>query len=206
MGFAVTDHNTCDAWPSLKKYAKGYGVEFVQGEEIRTYHQGKYIGELIGYFMNEPVEPGPYGAVLDELLDQGALISIAHPFDILRSPLFKKPLLSDKTVWKEVNKKVHALEGFNARATLKSFNKKAVYHAHSYKKAITGGSDAHIPEELGRGYTLCDGNSAEDLRTAILEKRTMAGGHRSNPFVHLFSTIAKHSDALEDPDVDHETE
>ena len=38
--------------------------------------------------------------------------------------------------------------------------------------AATGGSDAHVLEAVGKGYTVFRGVSAEDLRTSILNFET----------------------------------
>ena len=40
--------------------------------------------------------------------------------------------------------------------------------------AATGGSDAHVIEAVGKGYTLFRGSSAEDLHASILNLETRA--------------------------------
>ncbi len=146
MGFAITDHNNADAWPAIKKYAKHYKVERVFGEEIMVFDSGKYIGEFLGLFMNAPVKPGQYGEVLDALHKQGAIISVAHPFDIFRNPVLIKPMFRDKHRAKYILKRIHAVEGHNSRIHFQQFNRKAAVFAEENSLAVTGGSDGHFPQ------------------------------------------------------------
>jgi len=193
MGFAITDHDNCDAWPAIRKYAEHYGVECVLGEEIKVFDGKKFIGELLGYFMNAPIEPGDYRDVLDQLREQAALVAIAHPFDILREPMIQRPIFSKPERAAYIVGNVHAVEAFNSRCVLKSFNKKAVDFAHEKKLALLGGSDAHFPEELGKAFTQFEGNTAEELRHAIKKKKTNCYGTLSHPFVHVITTVNKHT-------------
>jgi hypothetical protein len=41
-----------------------------------------------------------------------------------------------------------------------------------YRLAETGGSDAHFLSATGTSFTTFEGSSADDLRTAIIERRT----------------------------------
>ena len=191
MGFAVTDHNTADAWPAIEKYARHYKVERVFGEEIKVFDAGKYMGELIGLFLTEPVKPGQYHEVLDELLEQDAVISVSHPFDVFRAPAIIKPMFKDRERADYILKRIHAIEGHNSRMCLQAFNKKAVLFAQERGLAVTGGSDAHFPQELGNGFTIIEGSTAEELREAIKKGKTSCGGRLSSPLVHLLTHFAK---------------
>ena len=47
--------------------------------------------------------------------------------------------------------------------------------------AATGSSDAHFWQHIGAGYTLFPGQTAEDVRRAILDHTTRAGGQETPP-------------------------
>lgn len=73
----ITDHN------NFQGSAESYQLDptrFIMGEEIMTLE-----GELIGIFMQELIQLGFSSMRSIKILrDQGAFISVAHPFDVLR--------------------------------------------------------------------------------------------------------------------------
>ena len=179
---AITDHNTVAAWPKLAPLAKKEGILLVKGEEIKVKHNGKTAGEVLGYFMNSEVKPGSLEEVFDALKQQGALISIAHPFDIFRNN-FKH--------LEEGAKLADAIEVFNARSVSRRFNKKAKAYAESKSMPFTAGSDGHHPREIGKAFIECNAQSEEELRKAILKKKVEVKGELSHFLVHTYTTIAK---------------
>src|SRR3954466_9585684 len=74
---AVTDHNNIAGALAAKALAPDL---IIVGEEIKTTH-----GEIIAYFVKESVPKGlsPQETV-KRLRDQGAVISVPHPLDMLR--------------------------------------------------------------------------------------------------------------------------
>ncbi len=69
----------------------------------------------------------------------------------------------------------HALEVYNSLPFLVWANKMAAKTLTGGQGfAATGGSDAHVLEAVGKGYTVFRGTSAEDLRTSILNFETRA--------------------------------
>jgi predicted metal-dependent phosphoesterase TrpH len=134
---AVTDHNTASGALKLAQLAP---ERIIVGEEIMTTE-----GELLAFFVQETVPPflSPEETI-QRLRDQGAFISVSHPFDRLR-----------KGAWQEQNLRrilplVDAIEGFNARCLFPQDNTKALAFAKAHGKVYTVGSDAHMPYELGR--------------------------------------------------------
>ena len=198
MGFAITDHNDCQSWPSIRKYARHYGVEHVLGEEIKVYDNGKYIGEFLGLFLNAPIKPGQYEQVLDELEKQAAIVSVAHPFDVFRNPLIVKPMFREKERARHILKRINAVEGHNSRVILNSFNSKAVRFAKENNLAVTGGSDGHFPQELGNGFTVIDGSTSEELYGALKKNNAKCNGRLSSPFVHVLSQVSMKTKVLDD--------
>ena len=174
---AITDHNTADGALELARQAPDL---IIVGEEIMTTR-----GELLGYFMRESI---PAGLTPDQairrLRDQGAAISVSHPYDRLR-----------KGAWAEADllailDQVDAIEIFNARCLFEEDNRKTQQLATARHKSGTVGSDAHVPYELGRATLqmtpFTDAASfIQALQTAT--QKTV----RSPSWVHLTSTRAK---------------
>src|SRR5688572_30014838 len=74
---AITDHNTAEAALALTKMVPDL---IIPGEEIMTTE-----GEILAYFVKETVPPGlTPNETIRRLRDQGAVISVSHPYDRLR--------------------------------------------------------------------------------------------------------------------------
>jgi predicted metal-dependent phosphoesterase TrpH len=173
----VTDHNTIAG--ALR--AKEMDPELVVvGEEIMTQD-----GELLAAFVQEQVPPGlaPLEAV-KRLREQGAFISVSHPFDSFRKGGWSLPGLL------EITPLVDALETFNARCILPDFNRQAQAFARQHSLAGTVGSDAHVAAEVGKATLLLpDFRDAEGLRMSLPEAQTRVS--LSPPWIHITSRYAK---------------
>lgn len=174
---AVTDHNTAEGALALAKLAPDL---VIVGEEIMTTR-----GEILGYFMKESI---PAGLTPDEtirrLRDQGAVISVSHPYDRWRHGAWEEPDLL------AIFDQVDAIEIFNSRCVFAEDNDKAKQLAASRQKPGTVGSDAHIPYELGHATLLMQpfegpGDFYESLKHATPVTS------RSPAWVHGASTQAK---------------
>ena len=134
---AITDHNTADGALAMQKIAPDL---VIVGEEIMTTK-----GEILAYFVKESIPAGLSPVeTIERLRDQGAVISISHPFDRLR-----------KGAWQEsdllaIVNLIDAVEVFNARCLFGSDNSRAEAFAQAHGLAGTAGSDAHSFVEYGR--------------------------------------------------------
>ena len=172
----VTDHNTIRG--ALEAYQAAPDLIIV-GEEIQT-----TMGEFLAAYVSEelPKHLEPLEA-LRRLKDQGAFISVSHPFDPKRSGW---PL----AMLEELSGQVDAIETLNARVMKQSDNDLAVAFAKEHNLAGTAGSDGHHPSEIGRVYSeMPDFIDADSLRVAI--KQARACGEISSPFVHFYSMWAR---------------
>lgn len=179
---AITDHNTIEGALEFQRLAPD---RVIVGEEIMTTQ-----GELLGYFMKETI---PYGltpqATIERLRDQGAVISVSHPFDRLR-----------KGAWEEINlmriiDQVDAIEVFNARCLFPEDNVKAARFAAHHNLHGTVGSDAHSREEYGRAVQVM--TPFEDAQGFIASLNVAQAKQRySGWWVHAHSMTAKWSRKL----------
>ena len=180
---AITDHNTADGALKMKELAPEL---VIVGEEIMTTQ-----GELLAYYLKETVPAGlTPNETIKRLRDQGAVISVSHPFDRLR-----------KGAWQEVDllniiDQVDAIEIFNARCMIPADNHKAIKFAQEHNLIGTVGSDSHTRPEYGKALTLMRPfeHDAEDFLDALLtaeyEQRL------SSWLVHFGSKAAKWSKKL----------
>lgn len=133
----ITDHNTIAG----ARVAQALDPELViVGEEIMTTR-----GEILAAFVSEEIPWGlsPQEAI-HRLKDQDAFISVSHPFDRIRSGGWKESDLL------EILPLVDAIEVYNSRCMLPSFNREARRFAERHNIAGTVGSDAHAAFEVGR--------------------------------------------------------
>jgi predicted metal-dependent phosphoesterase TrpH len=175
---AVTDHNTAEGALAMHKIAPEL---VIVGEEIMTTQ-----GEILAYFVRETI---PAGLTPDEtirrLREQGAVISVSHPFDRLR-----------KGAWQEddllrIVDRVDAIEIFNARCIFPEDNERAQQFAEMHHLIGTAGSDAHIRPEYGRALTVMRpfAYDSEDFRNALQTATYIQ--RLSGQYVHFGSTFAK---------------
>ena len=173
----ITDHNTILGAQAAQRLAPEY---VVVGEEIMTTK-----GELLAFFVEQAIPAGltPEDAIR-RLREQGAFISVSHPFDEYRNGAWAIRDLDP------IIDQVDAIEVFNSRCLKQSSNDLAILYALQHQKPGTAGSDAHAAMELGTAVVdVPNFDSAEGLK-AVLGQGTVIG--RLSPFwVHFFSQWAR---------------
>ena len=172
----VTDHNTIEG----ARAAQALDPELViVGEEIATTR-----GELLAAYVREEVPRGlsPEEAIR-RLKDQGAFISVSHPFDQWRSGHWQLPDLL------KILPVVDAIEIYNARCWLPRFNREARLFAEEHHLAGTVGSDAHAAFELGRSSMLLEPFEGPDKLRQVI-RQGVPRTRWSLPWVHLTSRYA----------------
>ncbi len=151
----ITDHNSIAG----AREAQAIDPELViVGEEVMTTK-----GEILAAFVQEeiPASLSPQETIA-RLKEQGAFISVSHPFDELRAGGWKEPDLL------EILPLVDAIEVYNSRCMLPRFNRQAEAFSRRHNLAVTVGSDAHAAFEVGRSLLLVDQfEGAEGLRKVI---------------------------------------
>lgn len=170
----VTDHNTIKGALILKKR---YPEFVIVGEEILTTR-----GEVLAFFVEEEIPRGLTPLeTFRRLRDQGAFISLAHPYSYRRHGWLEEEMI-------EYGEFLDAIEIANARNTV-SDNEKAAAFAAAHGIPGTAGSDAHGLDELGRmTLRLAPFNSADELRRAVRAAEVV--GSTSSRLVRITSRAA----------------
>ena len=146
-GLAVTDHNV------LATTIPGQ-MTFIPGMEISTQD-----GHVIALGLFEPV-PRELSAdkTIARIREQGGLSIIPHPYDLFRSAV-RPDRLTDRP---------DAIEVINSASVLHRITwKRASKFARDHKLPAVAGSDAHIPQTVGRAFTLIETRS--DDTSSILD-------------------------------------
>ena len=134
---AVTDHNEISG--ALEAAQRAEGIKVIVAEEVKTADQG----EVIGLFISEKI---PRGMTLEETIAeikrQGGLVYVPHPFDRMHAVPDYEHLLT-------VIDDVDAIEVYNPRVAVGSFNEEAARFAAKYRIPAGAGSDAHVVQGLG---------------------------------------------------------
>jgi predicted metal-dependent phosphoesterase TrpH len=174
---AVTDHNTIAGALEMQALAPEL---VIVGEEVMTSQ-----GELLAYFLREPVPAGltPVETIA-RLRAQGAAISVSHPFDRLRHGAWQPSDLA------AIIALVDAIEVFNSRCIYPEDNARALAFAREHDTLGTVGSDAHSQRELGRAVLKMPraGSPAELIAGFGAGERVT---RLSSPAIHFTSRWAK---------------
>lgn len=170
----ITDHNTIQGAVMLQRK---YPDFVIVGEEIKTTK-----GEILAFFLTEEVPIGLEPAdAFKRLKDQGAFISLSHPFAFSRYGWSPEEMI-------EYMPYLDAIETRNSR-NRKYMNQQAIDFAREYNLAGTAGSDAHAVHELGTmGLKLPDFHDADSLRIALKDSTTF--GKEGSIIAHLYSRYA----------------
>lgn len=149
-GFAMTDHNTCDAVRYMLD--KGLmrpdglpvdGFLVIPGIEVTTADGhllciGAMLPDLKGRSARE---------VCDRIHEAGGVAIPPHPYDLFRAGIREQVLNTLP---------IDALEVFNAATTLKRYNRMAFEYAQRRGLPMTAASDAHHFSAIGTATTMFD--------------------------------------------------
>ena len=164
-GFAITDHNTCEAVDYMLE--KGFMREdgaavddflIIPGVEVTT-AEGHLlcIGTTLPYLKGRPARE-----VCEIIHDRGGIAIPPHPYDLFRAGIRFQTL---ETL------PIDALEVFNAATTLRRYNRYAFKYAQVRGLPMTAASDAHHAAAVGTAYTIVntDGFSVKGVLAQILK-------------------------------------
>ena len=176
-GIAITDHDTLGGIDAVRDIApEGFFV--IPGAEYST-----DFGHMLALFCDESAEhfdksdEGLYSfnQIADFVRGEGGLLVAAHPLRYKRYLSIGSPYNMNP----QMLQRVDGIECVNARDLQREVSAQSVIEscAEEYGLFVTGGSDAHLPMEIGGGYTefpyCCN---VEELKEALIAKKTTAHG------------------------------
>ena len=136
---AVTDHNVVTGAFEAREKAAEFGVKIIVAEEVKTADQG----EVIGLFISEHIPRGmTLAETVAEIKRQGGLVYVPHPFDRMHAVPDYEHLLG-------IVDDIDAIEVYNPRVAIGSFNEEAERFAAKYRILAGAGSDSHVAPGLG---------------------------------------------------------
>jgi hypothetical protein len=150
-GFAITDHNTCDAVDYMISHglmrADGLPVDgmlVIPGIEVTT-ADGHLL--CLGCVLPSSLKGMPSAEVCRLAQEAGGLAVAPHPYDLFRAGI-RESVLDVLPL--------DGLEVFNAATTLKRHNRKAYDYAQKRGLPMTAGSDAHHAGAVGVACTIVE--------------------------------------------------
>jgi hypothetical protein len=149
-GFAITDHNTCDAYRYMVDHglarSDGHPVDgflIIPGVEVSTAD-----GHLLCIGTVLPLMKGaPAAEVARAARAAGGLAIPAHPYDRFRAGIREAVLDTLE---------VDALEVFNAAISHHSYNDRARQYAERRGLPMIAASDAHHESAIGTSHMICE--------------------------------------------------
>src|SRR5918996_1133925 len=118
---AITDHNEISG--ALEAADRANGIKVIVSEEVKTADQG----EVIGLFIKEKIERGmTLDETIAEIRRQGGLVYVPHPFDRMHA-------VPDYEHMLDIVEEIDAIEVFNPRVAISSFNEEAARFAAKYR-------------------------------------------------------------------------
>ncbi len=171
---AICDHNCLQG--ALETAAAATRISVIIAEEIMTTQ-----GEIIGYFLCEHIPPGlsPRETVA-EIRRQGGLVSVPHPFDLLRSSRLQPAALDG------IISQIDMIEVFNARDMFRRPDRVLLNRARALGVAPVTCSDAHLACEVGRATMVMEQfEGAPEFLNSLRTARSFA---RTSPlWVHALT-------------------
>lgn len=169
---AITDHDTLDA--SLWAYERQhlYPFAIIPAVEVSCYD-----GHMLGLWVTKPIKHNlSLAETAAAIHEQGGLAILAHPFHPYIRKHSQAALRHFKRPEGLLEAGIDGLETHNSGIAGTGFNWIAAQIARKLGLAATAGSDAHTLGAIGTGETLFAGESVEDLRHALINRRTKAKG------------------------------
>ncbi|HXM55458.1 MAG TPA: PHP domain-containing protein [Candidatus Dormibacteraeota bacterium] len=168
---AVCDHDTMANAAEVHRRGEAAGLAVVRGQEITTRWPAQT--HVVGWFLERPVRSGmTLEDTVDAIHDQGGLAVIPHPFMPTYFASCQPGMLAHLI-------ERHAVDGIEVEHSSPMSGGRRRLLAEFYNAnrerlgAAIGASDSHFGRyDLGQVLTEFDGETADDFRRAVLERRT----------------------------------
>ena len=181
-GFAITDHNTCDAFHYMVDHGLARtdgtpvdGFLVLPGVEVST-AEGHLlcIGAVLPQMKGEPAAD-----VARAIQAAGGIAIPAHPYDRFRAGIREDVLDALK---------MDAIEVFNAAISHHSFNDKARAYAERHGLPMIAASDAHHEAAIGTSRMIVE---TEDFTVRGILREIVKGAKRHEQLLSLRDKLRK---------------
>ena len=165
QGMAITDHNNIEGGLKAQKVAPEDFI-VIPGVEISTNK-----GHIIAFNIKENIKKNlSVEETIEKIIDIGGIPTVPH--------LFRSMSGIKTSNLKKIHKKIPAIEVFNSCSDPKT-NLKTIKIAKNFNLGGIGGSDSHIPEYVGHGYTIIDSTdyNIDTILSEINNKKTWGEGN-----------------------------
>jgi predicted metal-dependent phosphoesterase TrpH len=172
---AVTDHDHIDGALRIADLVArhSYPLEVIIGSEVTTRQ-----GHFLALFIERPIKMlRSIEWTIEAIKAQNGLCIVPHPLGRLVPSLSRAKI--DELLARGFP--LDGLEVYNPSPANARYRAEVRRQNQRWGLAETGGSDAHFWQHIGSAYTLFPGATAQDLRQAILARRTRAGGEEVPP-------------------------
>ncbi len=164
-GICLTDHNYVWQADQVEELRQKHGFLILRGNEITTDQ-----GDMLVFGLEEDIRGIiQMEALREKVLNAGAFMIVAHPFrGFLVFGASQVGLTPEKAMERPLFKRVDGIEIMNGKVTEKE-NTFAATVAAGLGLPVTGGSDAHEVEDVGKYATCFPGviNDETDLLAAL---------------------------------------
>ncbi len=163
IGIAITDHNAIDGALAIDRYKNllsipGIEVTSKQGAHVLVYF---YEARALQFFFEKEIEPflgrdrmSSIGLSMEEIVRRAgvyeALVIFPHPYCAMYTGICN-PIFSPERQ-RDLLAMADGVEVINA-GNVKKWNLKCALLGFNLNKAITGGSDGHSIEQMGKSVT-----------------------------------------------------
>ncbi len=170
---AITDHNQIDGALEAMQLAPAYGIEVIPGCEVSTAE-----GHLLALFVTRRIPAGL--SLMDTVRavgDLGGYCVAPHPMAGRASDSLSAQAIRAALQQPDLRRILIGIEAYNAGNVgwlFKDGNPQAAQLGRELGLAALGASDAHMLAAIGQGKASFPGQSAADLRQALIQRQTAA--------------------------------
>ena len=184
---AITDHDVLDSSLWAYEHRSDYPFDIIPGVEVTSAE-----GHVLALWVMHPIARGlSLRETVTAIHQQGGMAILAHPFEVVVNADASYRYWHNPEIVREAG--IDAIEVHNAGAVTPGNNFLARRMATQLRMPIVGNSDGHSLAAIGRGTTLFVGHTADDFRSALTRRATLAQG-RSWPvadYVALFPNLVR---------------
>jgi predicted metal-dependent phosphoesterase TrpH len=181
-GFAITDHNTCDAYHYMVEHGMARedglpvdGFLVVPGVEVST-AEGHLL--CIGAVLPQ-MKGRSAGDVAAAIQSAGGVAIPAHPYDVFRAGIREEVMDSLR---------IDAIEVFNAAISMRKYNEMARGYAEKRSLPMVAGSDAHHESAIGTSRMFFE---TPDFSVPGIIEAIKAGGRRHEQHLSFRDKLRK---------------